>query len=168
MIRAQQIFLAAAVACLALASVLKVGRYAGERTPARIEVAGRIAEFLVEWGWQPAGPLLAPPQTAYASLTFQKAGCEDLISIAVLGNSAELEPLVRAELGDDLAFVQQGRILPRPDPLGQRLDLVWHAAGALIGLTEAQAIPILAVSPAPGAAATCAPPPGTHWRELRG
>ena len=71
------------------------------------EVAQRPDE-----GWQPASPLTSTSRAAYASLAFEKAGCESALSVAVLGHNAELEHLVRSDLGADSIFhglVSSGR-----------------------------------------------------------
>jgi hypothetical protein len=165
----EHVVLASLIACIAGGALLKGMRYTATPDAAGIDTAGRIARFLVDRGWQPAAAFSVTNETAYASLTFEKTGCESMLSVAMLGNSTELEHLVRTNLGHDIAFVQEGQVLLRPDPLGQRIELVKVAVGSLLGLTSNHAMPILAVSPAPrNAHESCSPPPAAEWQRLRG
>ena len=143
---------------------LKVLRYA--TPPQRMDATfdTKLTDFLLRSGWERQPPEPGTENSAVQILTFQKDGCQTPLRVSIVGTTSGLESYLRQTYGDDLAFVQHGRVAPHPSLLRYQIHQTWARLRAIVAGRTPQGLPILAITPAPKTArAQCTGPTVNEW-----
>jgi hypothetical protein len=153
---------AAAAGLVAAGLALKGVRYWPAETAGEADLAPRIERVLAGHGWQAVAADRRPAESAYKVLAFEKPGCAGIAYVAVLGSGRELGDYVRHVVGEDVAFLQDGVLSPRPSALGRHLATIKRMARG-----GGAPLPLMAIAPAPGPAVEpCRPADTSVWEKL--
>jgi hypothetical protein len=154
-------------AIMALCMLLGLGgkalRYLSEGEPAPARAGAAVEIFLAAAGWQPGRKLPLTAAGTYEVQLYRKDGCPTPIAIVVLGPADEIQSMISLKLGADVAYLEAGKLSPRPSAPGVFRHMI--VAGASLMTTHV--LPIIAIAPAPGVeGAPCAPPPRAAWLKM--
>ena len=133
--------------CLLAGGAAKAVRYADRFAPQTDAVIGQLNTMLGEAGWRKLASSEGRVDEPYTWVSFAKTGCQESVTISILGRTTELVPLVGMFHGGDVIYIDGGRLVEKPSALSARLD------AATAGRTDdghfgrQQTLPLLAVSP---------------------
>ena len=122
-------------AWLALSIGGKVARYAPEQEAAGPRADRLVREFLGAYGWSLAERQKMTRAGLYTAQIFNKAGCDQRMAVAALGAADEAADVAVDQLGQDVAFLEDGQFSARPSAGA------FFASAARAGLTLELASP---------------------------
>lgn len=153
----------------------KMARYAAPTDPVESRAERRILTFMQAEGWREHGRSNVTANGTYTAIWFSRERCGAPIGIVVLGSGAEAGDAVRRVLGEDVAYLQDGRLTREPHVSSYALHALLDAAAERLGGGPKSSLPVLAITPAPHSASDsssspmdCAGPSRDHWERLGG
>ena len=155
----------AAVAVIAAGASLKFSRYGSAHAAIPENTATDIVGTMFANGWSLTSKAESATETLYDRLSFSKAGCATVVTIAAMGGNAEAAEFFRQRHGGDAAFIQDGEIVSRPSGLRRQFAVLTHHASVALGMQAGPMLPVLAISPAPvDDQDECHGPPASAWQ----
>lgn len=153
--------------CLLVGFALKGMRYSSNGDVLKAAPSVDLSAFLAPFGWQPVPEGQGQIESAYKVLSYANAACSNKLNFVVLGQHDGLIPLLRMAYGSDLAFVQNGRVVSKPNLPRFHFESAIQTVALVTGFSSAPVAPILAISPAPTSSGErCLPPTQETWRRF--
>jgi hypothetical protein len=159
-------FIAATTCWLATGVTLKVARLTNDHAHTANNATTKLTEFLADFGWEPSD-VTGAVSYLYTTLVFEKAGCAGSLAAVLIGPSTESEHLLKTVFHNDVVFIQNGYLSDDLHGFSHHIRYVMAPLLSVLGLSEAGAWPIVAISPRPPVSAgECSAPPREAWRTL--
>jgi hypothetical protein len=134
--------------------------------PREVQAQAAVVAFLSDRGWQPAGRQGLTLDGASTIQYFSRPGCPGALAVVLAPRAPEAASMLRLALGEEMRWLEGGVLYQEP-PMGRQAWRVTLAAAiARLGGPRDRVMPILAISPAPGTGAVCAPPAAEAWKAL--
>lgn len=154
---------AASVISLILLGVsLKIWRAVETEAPSAEKAVALVQALMSTHGWQPQPILTYDQYTPMTKLPFTKAGCLVPVSIALIGDTIEMQDYAKLIYRDDVQFIQNGRRVDAPDARDRQYQRLMGAINRIMTGKQAVRLPILAISPARSGTA-CSAPGDNEW-----
>ena len=150
------------IAALTVGVGLKAMRYVDDGSDVIAAAHAHVSQTMSDHGWseQPDAPGAG---AVLSQRVFTRAGCPEPVFVALLGGNAEGAAFFKQQHNGNAAFIQDA-VVAHPSGLRRQLSGLWRDISGLLGGAQGKRLPVLAVAPAPDAAADCSGPPPAAWR----